>query len=121
MNQKTKTIFAKEALSNSEYKRGLDQFLVKYQSLSYAKVLIMARYRMLDCANNYSIKSGGKMCCLCKEIDDENHRINWCKKWEGVNLCDSQAKADFQDIYCSDDEKIIKIVETIASLLDLEW
>ena len=75
---------------------------------------------MLDCASNYSIKYGGKICIVCKETDDENHRINWCKKWESTNLYNCQTKAEFRDIYSSDVKKSVKIVGFIASLRDLE-
>ena len=118
--QKTKTKSVEAAINNPEYKRGLDPFLVKHESLKYAKLLIMARYGMLDCGNNYAIKYGGKMCKTCSETDDENHRMNMCKRWESINLCNNNEKIDFDDIYSSDEDKCLQTVKSIASLWDLE-
>ena len=118
--QKTKTKFVEASLDSKEYQRGLDPFLAKHQTMNYAKILIMARYGMLDCANNYATRYGGKLCPFCKEVDDENHRINWCKRWESINLCNCQSKADFLDIFSCDETKCLKIVGIIASQWDLE-
>ena len=97
--QKTKTKFVEAEINSADYERRLDPFLAKHESLTYAKVLIMARYGMLDCANNYASKYGGRMCKLCNAIDDENHRMNLCKKWETINYYTSQTKVDFNDVY----------------------
>ena len=120
IRQKTKTKFVETSITHTEYQRELDPLLAKHQSIKYAKLLIMARYGMLDCANNYASKYGGKLCNVCKVIDDENHRINWCKRLESINLYNGKSKADFQDIYSRDESKCLHIVEIVASLWDLE-
>ena len=80
----------------------------------------MARYGMLDCANNFASKYGGKMCKVCNETDDENHRINSCQEWKTTNFYTSQTKVDFNDIYSSDENTCLQILDVIASLWDLE-
>ena len=89
-----------------------------YHSMNQA--CVMVRYGMLDCANNYASKYGGKMCKLCNAIDDENHRMNLCKKWETINYYTSQTKVDFNDVYSSDENTCLRILGIIASLRDLE-
>ena len=113
LRQKTKTKFVEAAVSDVEYKRRLNPFLAKHQSLKYAKLLIMSRYGMLDCANNFAITYGGKMCNLCKVIDDENHRLNQCEIWKHVNLYNEQNKAEFNDIYSTDLNKCLEIVRLL--------
>ena len=107
-------------MNDAAYERKIDPFLAKHESLNYAKVLIMSRYGMLDCANNYAIKYGGKLCKSCNETDDENHRINFCKKWEKLNFCRNQRKVNFQNIYSHDENDCLEIVKVVASLWDLE-
>ena len=80
----------------------------------------MSRYGMLDCANNYAIKYGGKLCRMCNETDDEDHRINFCQKWKGINLYNNPMKVDFKDVFSSDENRCLQIVKVIASLWDLE-
>ena len=41
---------------------------------------------MLKCANNFSTGHGTKACDVCKVIDDEDQRINRCRKWDRINL-----------------------------------
>ena len=75
---------------------------------------------MLNCANNFATKYGGKTCNMCGKIDDENHRINHCRKWESINAYNDGRKLDFDDIYSNDYEKCLDIVKIILSMWDLE-
>ena len=81
------------------------------------KTIIMARYGMLDCANNYKGKYGTKLCATCKTIDDENHRINHCIRWKDVNLYGDKYEIDFNAVYTHDKDTL----RQISSLLQCIW
>ena len=117
---KTKTTFVSESLQNPAYQRKLDSFLTQFQSILYTRALIMGRYGMLQCANNFSNGYGGKLCKKCDEIDDEAHRINSCITWRSINLYDKEEKILFSDIFSEENEKCYEIVKIILSMWDLE-
>ena len=81
------------------------------------KIIIMARYGMLDCANNYRGKYGTKLCRVCDMVDDEDHRMNNCVRWKDVNLHGRNYSIDFGAVYSSD----IKTLEQMAGLLKRIW
>ena len=117
---KTKTKFVDETLQGQNHQRVIDPFLNQYQSIIHARSLIMGRYGMLQCAQNFSNGYGSKLCSKCKVVDDESHRINWCDRWRSINLCDSETKLNYSDIFSDDIKKCMKVVETIISIWDLE-
>ena len=84
-----------------------------------AKAIIMGMSGMLDCANNYHFKYKSKTCNECKEIDDESHRINYCKKYAYINLFESDLKFDFCNIYSEEKEEVDKVEYVIRHLWDL--
>ena len=55
---------------------------------------------MLSCTVSY-----------CNEPDKENHQFNFCKRYEDINLYNSDSKANFDDIY-SDNIQTIKGIVT---------
>ena len=59
-------------------------------------------------------------CNLCKVVDDENHRINYCLEFKDRNLFDSPLKIDFDSIYSDDDEAVGIIIEVVNELWDLK-
>ena len=71
---------------------------------------------MLDCANNY----GTKICDQCNQVDDESHRIKYCKKWKNVNLHGSSLKIDFSRIISRDPETLERLGCVIEKIWDLE-
>ena len=79
----------------------------------------MGRYGMLQCAANFSCGYKGKNCHECGVIDDENHRVNYCKRWSDRNLSGSDEKLDFVLIYSENHQESMKIIELILSLWDL--
>ena len=119
IKQKTKTKYVIEKLNN-ECKRGPDSFILRNPSITFTRALIMARYGMLKCANNYSNGHGTKLCEKCNVLDDESHRINDCKKWDGINVANSREKIMFGDIYLDDYERCLKVVERVLLMWDLE-
>ena len=116
--RKTRTI--ESVIDDSEYRRKPDEFIVNHQSISFARAYIMGRYGMLDCANNFSNKYGGKMCRKCRVVDDEKHRINECVLYESMNWRNRDIKVNFEDILCKSDEKVLNVVQSILSMWDLE-
>ena len=79
----------------------------------------MGRYGMLQCASNFSMGYGGKMCGQCNMIDDEDHRINFCKIWRGTNLADCTEKVNFTDLYSENMLVSIPIAKKVIDLWDL--
>ena len=118
--QKTKRKFVVNRVNNNDYSRGPDGFILRNHSITHTRALIMGRYGMLKCANNFSNGHGTKMCDKCKVIDNEDHMINDCTKWEGVNLINKSQRISFNDIYLGNYEQCLEVVETILSLWDLE-
>ena len=118
--QKTKTRCIEKVINNEQYKRGPDSFLTAHHSLIYAKAYIMGKYGMLECANNYANKHGGKLCREFDVIDDESHEINDCKLNENINRRSNTEKIIFDDIHCNDSQKILVVVRCILVVWDLE-
>ena len=74
-----------------------------------ARIILMARYKMLDCAANYSHSYESKHCATCQEMDDENHRLNGCGKVAGSN-----GWIDFKEVYSEDMSILTKMANEIA-------
>ena len=117
--QKTKTKFINNIIKDPAYERKPDKFIVEHQSIVHARALIMGRYGMLQCANNFANSYGGKMCRECKVTDDEQHRINDCLTWEGINLRGTLRRIAYDDIYSVDTDIVMGVVEVIMSMWDL--
>ena len=79
----------------------------------------MSMFGMLDCAKNYKSGNGGDLCSMCNTTDDENHRINFCRKFDRINLYNSPLKFDFRSIYSMDNETINRAIDVVCSLWDL--
>ena len=68
---KTKTHFVTELLEDTNYLRKPANFICQYQSVVHARALIMGRFHMLKCANNFSTGFGSKLCAECNIIDSD--------------------------------------------------
>ena len=79
------------------------------------KTVMIARFGMLQCGKNHQ-GTMKQICDTCNCIDDENHRLNYCKKWKDRNLSDSITKVDFNDIYSSDPHTVRALIPHIESL-----
>ena len=79
----------------------------------------MGRYGMLDCGANFSKGYGKNDCGTCGTRDDEDHRMNYCTKYQDVNLCNNNEKIDFNLIYSDCIEDNLKVVEAILRIWDL--
>ena len=51
-----------------------------------------------------------EICSLCSTLDDENHRLNICPKWEDRNFSKRDTKVNFIDIYSEDIDTVRKII-----------
>ena len=108
--QKTRTASLEKTLNSETYQRAPHPFIAKNQTIIFTRALIMGRYGMLECANNFFTKYGSKQCRQCKVIDDETHRINYCPKWQGINMTNSHDKVDFSGIYSDNGNMIMEHV-----------
>ena len=115
---KTKTKSLVHLLENEDYTRKPEVFMHSNNKL-IARAFIMGRYGMLQCASNYSMGSGGKMCRNCGITDDENYRINDCVLWATTNLFNSHDKLDFDTIHSDDEVESMKVVERVLMMWDL--
>ena len=56
---------------------------------------------------------------MCGKIDNEQHRINSCKKWELINFRNKAERIEFSDIFTGDD-RCHRVIEVILMMWDLE-
>ena len=77
---------------------------------------MIARFHMLECGTNYK-GTMSEMCKYCKAVDNENHRLNYCKHYRNINLYDKTQKVSFNDIYQSD----INTVRHIIPYIEKVW
>ena len=104
---KTKTETIAKKLDNAQYKRKLEtEFL--HMTKNETKTILIARYGMLQCGKNYR-GTDSLNCSTCNEIDDENHRLNYCPKWRFNNLLDTDESVNFNHVY-SNDVNVLKIL-----------
>ena len=116
---KTKTKSIVEKLQSDNYKR-VPLPLIRNLTSMQTRALIMGRYGMLDCKNNYAMKYGSKMCLDCDTVDDETHRINDCTKYRGVDGSEGREGINFEMIYSDSMCEAITVINTILSVWDLE-
>ena len=112
---KTKTAFVLEKINIKEYEREIMEPIQKLNRHE-AKVLILARFHMLECGKNFK-GTLPEICPVCKVVDDEQHRLNYCTRYRKTNLCDHVAKVNFDDIYVSD----CIIVKRMISYIEQVW
>ena len=60
------------------------------------------------------------ICDICDVLDDESHRINTCRKGEGLNRSNSDEKIVYDDIYSGDHEKCLAVIRAILALWNLQ-
>ena len=107
---KTKTRSIAERMSDSTYIRRPEPTILQTKQLT--KTILIARYGMLDCGNNFK-GTGGANCIVCNKIDDEHHRLNECPKWTNIK---TNEKIDFDSIYSTDIDKIHPVLTRINQL-----
>ena len=104
-----------DLIDNTDYTRGTRPELT-YLNKHETKTILLARFRMLECGANYK-GSLNEICSTCNIKDDENHRLNECKKYRSTNFLDNENKVPFETIF-SDEKSTLK---KVVSLLDKVW
>ena len=112
--EKYKTAHILQHLKDNNYVRQSTQELLSC-SKQETKTLMIARFRMLECGTNYK-GSKSEICSTCKRKDDENHRLNECKKYVSNNYHDSDDKLPFDLIYSQDLKQLRKIISRIENV-----
>ena len=97
---KTKTASIVPIINTDTYKRQ-PQYNILKTTKRETRTIMLARYGLLQCGRNYQGTSE-KQCNLCSTVDDENHRLNFCPKWQSSNLFNAIEKVDFTDVYSDD-------------------
>lgn len=110
---KTKTII--EATDEQAYKRQPRPEILN-STKQESKTMIIARFGMLECGRNYK-GTMKEICSVCDTIDDENHRINYCKRWETVNYANCNDKKDFNLIFSND----MTVIRGILPVIENVW
>ena len=59
------------------------------------------------------------LCMECQERDNENHRLNYCPKWQDMNFVHSDIKVNFADVFSDNKEKLSPIVSHIQKVWEL--
>ena len=116
INTKTKHIH--EAITTRTYEqKPLEE--VANQEKQRTKTIILARNGMLECGKNFK-GSMSELCLVCNVVDDEEHRLNHCMKWEEINNL-NRTKVDFRNIYSNDCQILNHIVTSIERVWELRY
>ena len=57
-----------------------------------------------------------EFCENCNVLDDEDHRLNDCKKYSNTNFSETDEKVDFGMIYSSNLDEIRMIIQKISQV-----
>ena len=98
--RKSKTSFIVDSIIDTTYQRAPLPEIMKCTKQE-AKTLLIARYRMLECGNNFK-GSQSQICRSCNLIDDEPHRLNYCIRLRECNYYDNDVKIEFKDAFSND-------------------
>ena len=112
--EKTKTAHIINQISSHDYERNLRK---EYTSLTRqeTKTLIIARFHMLECGINFK-GTLSSICNQCCTKDDENHRLNHCKRYQSINFYNETRKVDFTDVYSQDIDVLKQIIRNIEKV-----
>ena len=81
---------------------------------------MIARFGMLECGKNFQ-GTMSKMCSVCCNIvDDEEHRLNICPKYNQHNYCENSDLVKFETIYSDNIDDIRLIISRIASVWNVK-
>ena len=104
INTKTKHIHQQLTTTTTKQERRPSTGVTNGSKLR-AKSIILSRYGMLECGNNFK-GTMPQTCQTCKTVDNEYHRLNECSIYEHLNYANSLTKCNFNDVY-TDDTKIL--------------
>ena len=74
---------------------------------------------MLECGKNFK-GSMREECTYCNELDNEDHRLNYCKKFQDINLYSSHVKANFDDIFSNDEQVVKRVISHIEKVWNVK-
>ena len=80
------------------------------------KTILRARFRMLECGINAKGTMSEK-CQSCYVLDDENHRLNYCRKFTSTNLFSHDTKVPFEIVFSDD----VSVLRNIIPLINRVW
>ena len=81
--------------------------------------IILARNGMLECGTNFK-GTMKEICTECNVNDNEQHRLNECKKWRELNN-EGGTMINFRDIYSNDYHVLSKIINSIENVWELKF
>ena len=58
-----------------------------------------------------------EMCSACNVKDNENHRLNECKRYKSINFLDNDEKIPFATVFSDDKNRLKKVIP----LLNRVW
>ena len=108
---KTKTKIIIEKINKTDYTRKPEETILRMTKLE-TKTLITARYGMLECGKNFGGTIAGS-CSECNVYNDENHRLNYCKRWKETNNYNASEKIVFDEVHSEDIATLRRIIEKL--------
>ena len=102
-------------MKKESYQRSAKEVLLKCTKQE-AKTMMIARFGLLDSGKNFK-GSRSEMCDTCNQMDNEDHRLNYCEKYKTINFANSNVTVDFEQIYEND----LTLVRELMSKLSHVW
>ena len=115
---KTKTAYIYDKLKNSAYTCEPLSELIS-SNKTETKTILLSRCGMLMCGINFKATTPA-VCMECQVIDNEDHRLNHCPKWQDINFVNENVKVDFLDVFSDDNQKLSAIINCIQKVWELQ-
>ena len=113
----TKTKHIHDALVNNKYNAEPVKYIIGTDK-QRARTFFLSQNGMLECGKN---RKGTipEICIDCQVPDDENHRLNSCKKWTRGN--DNGTRCDFRDVYSDNPDTVDGIIGEIEKIWETKY
>ena len=115
---KTKTAYVYEKLMNNTYTFEPLAELLSSNKIE-TKSIVLSRSGMLMCGKNYKATTPA-ICNECQESDSEDHRLNYCLKWQDTNFALSNDKVDFLDVFSDNKQVLTPIIQRIQKVWEVK-
>ena len=118
--RKTKTAFIVDELLHPAYQRKPTTEIL-HLTKQETKTLITARFSMLECGKNFK-GTMQEVCSQCNKIDDEEHRLNYCSRFNNYNFYydNLDKKIEFKTIFSSDVSVLRIIIDRIGKVWNVK-
>ena len=113
-HRKSKTAYLVDKIDNTDYVRQICPELLSLNKME-TKTILLARFRMLECGKNFK-GTLNEVCNACKIMDDENHRLNFCKKFRSTNFIDSTKQIPFETVFSDDVPTLKKVIPVLCQV-----